>query len=200
MTASTESELSPSRDKGTVTTLLRSWCGGDRDAGERLTALVYAELRERAAGYLRRERAGHVLQPTALVNEVMLRLMDLRQLDWQSRSHFLGVAAVVMRRVLVDHARTRLSAKRGGSWCRVPLEEGTAAAPMRDVDLLDLNAALDELAAQDARQARLVELRYFAGLSIEETAEALDVSAATVKREWLLARAWLYRRLTAPNE
>ena len=180
---------------GTITAQLRAWRGGDAGAGERLAARVYDDLRDRAVAYLRRERAGHLLQPTALVNEAFLRLMSLKELDWQSRSHFFGVAAGVMRRILVDYARTHLAAKRGGSWCRVPLDDATATASCLDVDLLDLNAALADLARQDGLQERLVELRYFAGLSIEETAEVLEVSPTTVKREWDLARAWLYRRL-----
>ena len=189
----------PDDETGTVTAQLRAWSQGDAAAGEEVAARVYADLRDRAIRYLRRERPGHVLQPTALVNEAFVRLMDLKQLDWQSRSHFFGVAAVVMRRVLVDYARSRLSAKRGGSWCRVPLEDETmAASSAPDVDLLDLNTALEGLAEQDAQQARLVELRYFAGLSIEEAAEVLGISSATVKREWDLARAWLYRRLKRP--
>jgi RNA polymerase sigma-70 factor (ECF subfamily) len=189
---------SPDDGTGTVTAQLRAWSRGDAGAGEEVAARLYPDLRGRALGYLRHERAGHLLQPTALVNEAFVRLLDLKEIDWESRSHFFGVAAVVMRRILVDYARTRLSAKRGGSWCRVPLHDDTAASgtpsPL-DVDLLDLHAALTDLAEQDQQQARIVEMRYFAGLSIEETAQALDVSAATVKREWDLARAWLCRRL-----
>lgn len=181
---------------GTLTAQLRAWKHGDADAGQQVAARVYDELRGRALRYLRQERRDHLLQPTALVNEAFIRLLDLKQIDWQSRSHFFGVAAVVMRRILVDYARMRVSAKRGGSWCRVPLDEVAAAGGMPlDVDLLDLNAALTSLAEQDAQQAHLVELRYFAGLSIEETADVLMVSPATVKREWDLARAWLCRRL-----
>lgn len=183
---------------GIVTTWLRAWSRGDAGAAEQVAALVQADLRERALRYLRHERPGHVLQPTALVNEAFLRLMDLKQLDWQSRSHFFAVSAVLMRRILVDYARTHLAAKRGGSWCRVPLEDDSASTPAVDVDLLDLNAALEGLAAQDARQGRLVELRYFAGLSIDEAADVLGVSPATVKRDWEMARAWLYRRLRTP--
>jgi len=164
-------------------------------AGEEAAALVYADLRARAMRYLGGERGGHVLQPTALVNEAFIRLMDLRRIDWQSRTHFLAMAAILMRRILVDYARSDFSAKRGGSRCRVPLTEDAAQVPSADVDLLDLNTALDELAACDPQQVQVVELRYFAGLSIEEAAEVLKISPATVKREWAVARAWLLRRL-----
>ena len=157
---------------------------------------MYTELHDRAMAYLRRERSGHVLQPTALVNEAFLRLMDLRQIDWRSRSHFVAVAAIMMRRILVDYARSHSATKRGGSRCRVPLREDMAASSP-DVDLLDLNTALEELAARDAQLVRVVELRYFGGLSIEEAAEVLEISTATVKREWNMARAWLSRRLLA---
>jgi RNA polymerase sigma factor (TIGR02999 family) len=180
---------------GLVTAQLRAWSRGDGAAGEQAAALLYAELRSRAMRYLRNERGGHVLQPTALVNEAFLRLMDLKQIDWRDRTHFVAMAATMMRRILVDHARGDSAAKRGGSRCRVPLREDTAAEPAPDVDLLDLNAALEELGARDAQSARVVELRYFGGLSIEETAAALDISTATVKREWNVARAWLLRRL-----
>jgi RNA polymerase sigma-70 factor, ECF subfamily len=182
-------------DTASVTAQLRAWSRGDPEAGEHVVPFVYSELRNRAIAYLRRERDGHILQPTALVNEAFLRLMDLKQIDWQNRSHFFAVSAILMRRILVDYARSHFSAKRGGSRCRVPLEDDTASVASLDVDLLDLNTALEDLAVQDPRQVRIVELRYFGGLSIDEAAEALSISAATVTREWTVARAWLYRRL-----
>jgi len=155
-------------------------------------------LRRIAAGYLRRERDGHTLQPTALVNEAYMRLVDQRDVTWQNRAHFLGIAAQVMRRILVDHARARLTAKRGGGVAPITLAGAAhgGAQETDDVDLLALHDALERLAALDPEQARLVELRYFGGLTIEETAEALGVSPATVKREWALARAWLRRELS----
>jgi RNA polymerase sigma factor (TIGR02999 family) len=184
----------PSASPG-VTELLRAWGGGDQAALDRLLPVVYDELRRQAQRYLRRERPGHTLQTTALVHEAYLRLIDQRQARWQTRSQFFGVAAQLMRRILVDHARGRHAAKRGGAAIQVPLEEESAAAQERDVDLLALDEALTRLAAFDPQQARVVELRYFTGLGIEETAEALGVSPATVKREWAMARAWLKREL-----
>lgn len=179
----------------TVTQLLHAWGGGDAGALDQVVPLVYAELRRQAERYLRREAPGHTLQTTALVHEAYLRLVDQRSARWESRAQFFGVAAQLMRRILVDHARGHHAAKRGGSAIQVPLEEGTAAAQERDVDLLALDEALTRLAALDERQARVVELRYFMGLGIEETAEALAISPATVKREWAMARAWLRREL-----
>jgi RNA polymerase sigma factor (TIGR02999 family) len=176
-----------------------AWGAGDRAAGERLLPEVYAELRRCAARAMRRESAEHTLQATALVHEAYLRLVDQRRVQWQNRAHFFGIAAQVMRRILVDHARARHAAKRGGGATQLTLGDGDAAAPAADgaLDLLALHDALERLAGLDPEQARLVELRYFGGLSIEETAEALDVSPATVKREWALARAWLRRELGA---
>ena len=162
-----------------------------------MVPLVYEELRRQAQRYLRRESPGHTLQTTALVHEAYLRLVDQRTARWQSRAQFFGVAAQLMRRILVDHARSHHAAKRGGSAIQVPLEEETAAAEERDVDLLALDEALTRLAQLDERQAKVVELRYFTGLGIEETAEALGISPATVKREWTMARAWLKRELDA---
>lgn len=181
-----------------VTGLLQAWSGGDREAGERLISLVYDELRRQAARHLRRERREHTLRPTALVHEAYLRLMAQRNVAWPSRSHFFAMAAKVMRHILVDHARRHRAAKRTGSWCRVSLDEAdaVAVAPRPDVDLLAMEEALGELAALDAAQARVVELRFFGGLSVEETAEVLGVSAATVKREWRTARLWLHHRMT----
>ena len=180
-----------------VTKLLQAWAAGDEGAGEELYALLYAELRRQAGRYMRRERRHHSLQPTGLVHEAYLRLAGSPDLAWHSRGHFFAIAARVMRQVLVDHARRRRAAKREGF--RVTLTEGAApaAAPL---DVLDLEEALTELTALDPRQARVVELRYFAGLDVEETAEALGLSARTVKREWQTARAWLQQRLTRGRE
>jgi RNA polymerase sigma factor (TIGR02999 family) len=182
-------------EPGPVTSLLRAWSRGDEVAREQLVPLVYAELRRRAAGYLRRERQGHTLDPTALVHEVYLRLVDQRAVEWQNRAHFFGIASQMMRRILVDHARSQKAQKRGGDGVRVELDEAVAGGAARDLDLEALDAALDELEQLDGRQSRIVELRYFGGLSIEETAEVLKLSPATVKRDWTLARAWLHRRL-----
>jgi RNA polymerase sigma factor (TIGR02999 family) len=178
-----------------VTALLRAWGAGDRGAGDRLVPLVYQQLRRRAAAYLRQEREHHTLQPTALVNEAYLRLIDQRQVAWQNRAQFFGIAAQMMRRILVDHARRRNMNKRSGQWLRVSLDD-RAAAPAAAFDVLMLDTLLDRLAAFDARKSRVVELRYFGGLSLEETARALDVSMATVDREWRAARAWLHSQLT----
>ena len=178
-----------------VTGLLQAWVGGDAAALDRLVPIVYDELHRQAQRYLRRENPGHTLQTTALVHEAYLRLVDQREARWQNRAQFFGVAAQVMRRILVDHARRHQAAKRGGSAVPVPLEEGEVAARGSDVDLVALDDALTRLAAVDPQQARVVELRYFTGLGIEETAEALGISPATVKREWAMARAWLKREL-----
>jgi RNA polymerase sigma factor (TIGR02999 family) len=189
-----------------VTELLRAWGAGDAQASDALAPLVYAELRRQAQRALRREGTGHTLQPTALVHEAWIRLDDQLGARWESRTQFFAVAAQMMRRVLVDHARTRQAIKRGGAGghaaARVTLgavdREGPEAAPSLDaVDLLALDDALARLAALDPQKARLVELRYFAGLSIPEAAEALGVSPATVGREWAVARAWLRRELAA---
>lgn len=179
----------------TVTGLLQAWSAGDEEAGRRLVPLVYRDLRRRAAGLLRREAPGHTLQPTALVHEAYLRLVGQRG-QWRNRSQFFGVAAHIMRRILVDHARRRRAAKR--DVVRVPLDESVVPASGREVDLLGLDEALCELTSMDARQGRVVELRYFGGLTLEEAAEILGVSVATVKRDWSLARAWLFDRLR-PN-
>jgi len=178
-----------------VTDLLLAWGEGDREALDRLVPLVYAELRRRAQSQLARERGSHTLQPTALVHETFLRLVDQRSARWQNRAQFYAVAARLMRRILVDHARGRAAAKRGGDAVRVTLETGeeTAASPVTDI--LALHESLDRLASQDERQARVVELRYFGGLSVEEVASVLEVSEITVKRDWAMARAWLYREL-----
>jgi len=179
-----------------VTGLLRAWRAGDAAAGERLLPVVYAELHRRAAAAMRREDAGHTLQPTALVNEAYMRLVGQRQAEWQNRSQFYGIAAQLMRRILIDHAREHLAAKRGGGAKQVTLSGVEAVADSDDaVEVLALHDALEKLAVLDERQARIVELRYFAGLSVEEAAAALEISPATVKREWATARAWLKREL-----
>ena len=179
-----------------VTELLRAWSGGDRTARDRLMPLVYGELRRRAAAHLRRERRGHTLQPTALVHEAYLRLVDQRSAVWQNRAQFFGVAAEMMRRILVDRARAHRSAKRSGQWARVTLDPALAATNPLDVEVLDLDRALTDLAAFDTRKSRIAELRFFGGLSLKETGEVLGVSLATVERDWQVARAWLFGRLT----
>lgn len=178
--------------------MLLAWSKGDRAVGEQLLPLVYAELHRRAAAAMRREDEGHTLQATALVHEAYLRLCDQRRMSWQSRAHFFGIAAQLMRRILIDHAREHLAGKRGGGGRQVTLS-GVEADAGDDgaADVLALHDALERLAVLDARQARLVELRYFSGLTIEETAGALDLSPATVKREWATARAWLKRELAS---
>jgi RNA polymerase sigma factor (TIGR02999 family) len=181
-----------------LTGLLRAWSGGDREAGDKLIPLVYKELRRQAARYLARERPNHTLRPTALVNEAYLRLAGQRRVLWQNRSHFFAAAAVVMRRLLVDHARQHGASKRGGQVCTVTLEDGEwiSVTNAPDLDVLALHEALDELAEVDQLRTRMIELRFFAGLTSDETAEALGVSTATVTRGWRLARAWLHHRLT----
>jgi RNA polymerase sigma factor (TIGR02999 family) len=179
----------------TVTDLLQAWGKGDAAALDRLLPVVYDELHRQAQRYLRHERPGHTLQTTGLVHEAYLRLVDQRQPDWKNRAQFFGVAAQMMRRVLIDHARSKLAAKRGGSGIHVTLEDASAAAEERGLDLLELDEALTRLAALDPQQAKVVELRYFTGLGIEETAQVLGISPATVKREWVVARAWLRREL-----
>jgi RNA polymerase sigma factor (TIGR02999 family) len=194
----------PSRETGAaksegITRLLNAWQEGDAGARDRLFVLVYEELRRRAGVQLRRERQGHTLRPTALVNEVYLRLMGQDRVKWQNRAQFFGIASETMRRVLVDHARERKAAKRGGTAVRVALEEDVASTDAREVDLIALDTALDELANLDARQGRVVELRFFGGLGTAEIADVLDVSRATVDRDWRFARTWLYRRLAASS-
>src|SRR4051812_29422332 len=182
-------------ETGRISQLLQQWADGDRRAREDLIPLVYQELRKRAAAYLRRERRDHTLQPTALVNEAYLRLMAQERVTWINRAQFFGVAAQAMRRILVDHARERVAAKRPGG-IRVTLDEGMRSVPPIDCELLMLDSVLQELAVIDERQARIVEMRYFGGLSEEEVAAILSLSRATISREWQSARAWLYRRLT----
>jgi RNA polymerase sigma factor (TIGR02999 family) len=179
-----------------ITQLLIDWGKGDQAALEKLMPLVYNELRRLASNYLRRERASHTLQPTALVNEAYLKLVDQRNAKWQNRAHFFGISAQLMRRILVDHARQHQAAKRGGSnQKRLSITSAEQVAPQPEIDLLALNEALDELAKMDPQQGRIVELKFFGGLSIEETAEVLGVGHATVERDWKLARAWLRRQL-----
>lgn len=185
----------PGSDSGEITDLLLQWRGGDAGSLERLLPLVYDELRRIAARQTRQERPGHTLQPTAVVHEAYLRLVDQSRVSWQNRLHFYGVAAQTMRRVLVDHARRRRRSKRGGGEPHVVLEDSDLVTAQRPVDFLDLDTALDHLQALDAGQAKLVELRYFGGLSVEETAEVLGLSVATVKRHWLSAKVWLLREL-----
>ena len=179
-----------------VTGLLQAWGRGDLEAREDLMPLVYKELRRCAAAYLRRERADHTLQPTALVHEAYMRLVGQDRVVWQSRAHFYGIAAQMMRRILVDHARARHREKRFDAGLKVTLDERIAAPASPEWDLLLLDQALDELTAIDARQGQIVELRYFAGLSENEVAEVLAVSRSTVTREWQIAKGWLYRRVT----
>ena len=182
---------------GDVSTLLRAWSDGDQDALALLVPIVYAELRRLARHYMRRERAGHSLQTTALVNEAYLRLVGYRRIRWQDRAHFLAVSAQAMRRILVDHAR-RHNAKRGERAEHVSLEAEGLAAAARSDDVVALDEALHALAERAPRKARVVELRFFGGLSVEETAMVLHVAPITVMREWKSAKAWLYRELAAP--
>jgi RNA polymerase sigma factor (TIGR02999 family) len=184
------------RVPGDVTALLIDWNKGDSRALDALLPLVYDELRRLAAHYLRRERPGHTLQGTALVHEAYLRLIDQSRVEWQNRAHFFGVAAQMIRRILVDHARAKKSAKRGGHAPKLTLDESIDVPQGRDIDLVRLDDALSDLERIDPQQARMVELRFFTGLSIEETAAALKVSPATVKRDWVLAKAWLFRELS----
>ena len=184
------------QDSESVTQLLVKWNDGDSMALERLMPLVHSELRRLAANYLRRERQNHTLQPTALVNEAYLKLVDQRHAQWQNRAQFFGVAAQLMRRILVDHARQHNAAKRGGpSQERLSITNAEALNAKPDLDLLALHEALEELTVMDPQQGRIVELKFFGGLSIEETAEVLGIGHATVERDWKMARAWLRRKL-----
>jgi RNA polymerase sigma-70 factor, ECF subfamily len=180
-----------------VTALLVALSNGDEAARHRVIDAVYAELRRLARGYLQRERPDHSLPPTALVHEAYLRLVDQRRVRWQNRAHFFAIAAHTMRRILVDHARAHHALKRGAV-ARVPLGDGDAAGRPFDVDVLALDLALDRLAASYPRQSQLVELRFFGGLTVEETASVLGVAPITVKRDWALAKAWLYREMGGP--
>jgi RNA polymerase sigma factor (TIGR02999 family) len=179
-----------------ITELLVAWNGGDRAAFDALVPRVYDELHRLARRALRRERQGHSLQTTALVNEAYIRLIDTSRVRWQDRAHFFAMSAEIMRRILVDFARAQKRVKRGGEQCRVTLDEGIAVAGERDVDLVALDEALTRLGSDDPRKGRVVELRYFGGLSVEETAEVLGVSVETVMRDWKLAKVWLVRELS----
>jgi len=180
-----------------VSRLLADWSKEDPAARDALVAIVYKELQRLAHHYMQGERANHTLQTTALVNEAYLRLTDLTRMQWRDRAHFFAMAATLMRRVLVDHARDRARDKRGGGVVFTALEDEPMAAPS-SIDAVELDEALDRLATIDPQHARIVELRYFAGLTIEETSEALRISPATVKREWTFARAWLHHQLSGP--
>ncbi len=179
-----------------VTQLLVEWSHGDQDALERLTPLVYGELRRLARRHLSRERSDHTLQSTALVHEAYLRLVDQRNVQWQNRAHFFGVAAQLIRRILIDHARAKQAGKRGAGACLLSLDEAIdSPAGGRSLDIVALDDALEQLAKIDPRQSRIVELRFFAGLTVQETAEVLSISTPTVNREWNTAKAWLFREL-----
>lgn len=183
-------------DAGAGTLLLRAWQHGDVRARDDLFDLVHRDLRARAAAYLRRERCDHTLQPTALIHETYLRLVDHQRVDWQTRGHFLAIAAKMMRRILVDHARRRHAAKRPAHALRVALDDQIGRVEPVGCDVLALHSALEDLERLDERQAQVVELRYFAGMSEDEIASTIGVSRSSVTREWQMARAWLYRRLT----
>jgi RNA polymerase sigma-70 factor, ECF subfamily len=187
--------MSPST-RQEVTQLLGEWSGGDNGALEKLFPLVQPELHRLAHHYMSRERAGHTLQTTAILNEAYLRLVDDTKPIWQGRSHFIAAAAQMMRRIMVDHARKHQSLKRGAGALKVTLDEAALVTEARSQELLDLDEALERLEAQDARKSQIVELRYFGGLTVEETAEFLKLSQRTVEREWTAAKAWLYRELS----
>ncbi len=180
-----------------ITQLLKQWSEGNQQILDELMPLVYEELRRQASRYLRREREGHTLQTTALIHEAYLKLIDQKNVDWQNRSHFFAIAAQSMRRILVDYARERHREKRGGAAENLPIEEAAfVVSGEKSVDLVALDEALTRLARFDERQARVVELRYFSGLSIDETAEILGVSNVTVRRDWNLAKAWLHQEIS----
>ena len=182
-----------------VTRLLLAWGDGDRAAFDRLVPLVYSELRRMARGYMRQQDPDHTLQTTALIHEAYLRLVDQKQARFQNREHFFGVAAKAMRHILVDHARGRQGDKRGGAAVKVPLDEAAVAAEEKAANLIALNGALDRLAEFDSRKCRVVELRYFGGLSIQETAAVLEVSPETVQRDWRFAKIWLYNAVSTDS-
>lgn len=179
-----------------VTQLLLKWGNGNKEVLDELLPIVYDELRRQAARYLRRERVGHTLQTTALIHEAYIRLVDQRNVRWQNRAHFFGIASQLMRRILVDHARSKKRAKRGGSDIRVSLADAILVTKSKDLDVVALDEALERLAVIDEQQARIVELRFFSGLTVEETAEVLSISPATVKRDWSMAKAWLHREIS----
>ncbi|HEX9962824.1 MAG TPA: sigma-70 family RNA polymerase sigma factor [Pyrinomonadaceae bacterium] len=187
----------PVRNSLQITQLLRKWSEGNQEVLDKLMPLVYDELRRQASRYLRRERANHTLQTTALIHEAYLKLIDQNQVEWQNRTHFFAIAAQAMRRILVDYARERNREKRGGAAENLPLEEAAfVVSEGKNVDLVALDEALNRLAEFDERQARVVELRYFSGLSIDETADVLGISNVTVRRDWNMAKAWLHQQIT----
>ena len=186
--------MKPSQNE--VTRLLLNWNNGDRAALDQLVPLVYDELRRLAHHYMRQEREGHTLQTTALVNEAYLRLIDQNSVRWQDRAHFFAIAAQMMRRILVDYARSRRYAKRGGEAHQVSFDESAIVSPQKGAELVAVDEALTDLATRDARKSKIVELRFFGGLNIEETAEVMGISATTVQREWRSAKAWLYQAIT----
>jgi RNA polymerase sigma-70 factor (ECF subfamily) len=179
-----------------ITDLLLKWSDGDNAALDALMPLVQEELRHLAVKYLRHERANHTLQPTALINEAYMRLVGQHKVEWQNRAQFFGIAAILMRNILIDHARNRVAAKRGGEQLKVPYEAHEQSAARPELEIIAVHEALERLAKFDPQKARIVELRFFGGLSIEETAEVLKIGHATVERDWKLARAWLRRRLS----
>jgi len=183
-------------NSGQVTELLKRWGAGDRAALDELMPVMHRELRRLAAWRMQQERPGHSLQPTALVNEMFLRIVDLEQVDWQDRAHFLGTASAIMRRILVDHARRHRAAKRGEGASLVTLNEAIGANGTSDVEILALDEALSRLGAMDERLEKVVVLRFFGGLTVDEIAKVLGVSAPTVKRDWSTAKTWLYRELS----
>jgi RNA polymerase sigma factor (TIGR02999 family) len=192
--------MDPPAEPGAATALLVAWGAGDAGAREQMLPLVYDELRRLAAGYLRRERPDHTLQPTALVHEAYVRLIDQRRVDWANRAQFIGVAAVMMRRILVNHARDRIADKRGAGAEHVPITVAGDPMGAAPVDLLDLHHALERLAELDPRKSQVVELKFFGGLTIDEIAATLEISPATVEREWKFARAWLFDAISgAPS-
>ena len=184
-------------DRSQVTELLKQWTDGRQDALDRLIPRIYSELRKLASSYLRRERADHSLQPTALVHEAFLKLVDQHAVQWQNRAHFFGIAAQAMRRILVDHARAHAAEKRGSGERPVAIDDNLPGGAVVDINVIALDEALCKLAALDLQQSRIVELRYFGGLTMRETAEALRISPATVGRDWTVAKAWLYAELKA---
>ncbi|MDQ3374656.1 MAG: sigma-70 family RNA polymerase sigma factor [Acidobacteriota bacterium] len=180
-----------------ITRMLHEWGGGNRDALDKLLPLIYDELHRQAAHYLRRERQDHTLQTTALINEAYLKLIDQREVNWESRTHFFAIAAQSMRRILIDYAKAKHRAKRGGGDIQITLDETVlGATDEKSIDLIALDEALNRLAAKDEQQARVVELRYFSGLNLEETAKVLKISRTTAARDWAMAKAWLHRELT----
>lgn len=183
-----------------TTEILQALSAGDEHAAEQLAPMVYDELRQLAAAYLKREPPGHTLQPTALVNEAFMKLVDQTRVDWQGRAHFIAVGAQMMRRILVDHARGKQRQKRGGGWRRVFLQEPLTLSPERDEDVVALDDALQKLEKLHPRQARMIELRFFGGLTVEECARVLDVSERTIRNDWRTAKAWLRRELSQDDQ